>query len=304
MKTYEEMARDALEKIHAYEDEQVARKRSVRRVAVPAMMFCLVVLLGLGVWKSGILSKKNVPIIDEELGTQNEGNEPVPYPDPVTEEGGKEEGQSGQIQEPDGSDDQIREGAPYPYPGKVEDPNPEYTAPEPEPVTEPEPEPEPSVVHGPAIGGEDPEPIVVPEAMVEDYSKAPDACYATPKRGEVGISVPLKAAMDEYTTPNITYRVVIDVFDGEVIIRDKDRLLEEADRLFGYGYTCAVETLTDNDWSITILTIHATEDQIRNFKGRSDLGYFMFLYQEYYRMNDIAINGTYPSQTVINGGAG
>ncbi len=42
---------------------------------------------------------------------------------------------------------------------------------------------------------------------------------------------------------DITYRVVIDVFDGEVIIRDKDRLLEEADRLFGYGYTCAVETL-------------------------------------------------------------
>ena len=49
---------------------------------MPVMSFCLVALLGLGVWKSGILNRKNVPVIDEEPGTQTEANEPVPVPEP------------------------------------------------------------------------------------------------------------------------------------------------------------------------------------------------------------------------------
>lgn len=64
MKTYEEMAQSALERIGAYEAKRNERKK-ITRIAVPTVCACLVALLGVGLWWSGAFSRR-APIADPE----------------------------------------------------------------------------------------------------------------------------------------------------------------------------------------------------------------------------------------------
>lgn len=58
MKTYNEMAENALKRIAEQKNEQQKKRRKVLKIAVPAVSGCLVVLLGFGVWKTGMLPGK------------------------------------------------------------------------------------------------------------------------------------------------------------------------------------------------------------------------------------------------------
>lgn len=54
MKTYEEMAQSALNRIRSHRAEQKQRRKTAVKIAVPAASFCLAAVLGFGAWQSGI----------------------------------------------------------------------------------------------------------------------------------------------------------------------------------------------------------------------------------------------------------
>ena len=75
MKTYDEMARSALERIGQYEAEKKKRRKSAVRIAVPAVSFCLVALLGFGAWQTGLFQRSPAISAADVTGV------PIPKPD-------------------------------------------------------------------------------------------------------------------------------------------------------------------------------------------------------------------------------
>ncbi len=320
MKTYEQMAHDALRRIEEYENLRRERRKAFNRAAVPALSFCIVALLGIGLWKSGVLDRKNVEVIQPQgQQPQSEISQPVPEPepappstepDPQPSNGGMEQFSPAQPAcegvppvaengDPDPAAEEGtegREGAPYPFPGKVEDPvtdppeiSGEVTQPEPEPgITENGEGEGGAVVHVPNQPvGEEPAVYTPAYRLIEDYPEAPSASYATPGMGQTGRSVPLMAAIEHYRGEAVRYRVAVDFFEGDQPIRDKDILLAEANRLYAQGgYTAGVETVRNSEREFSYLFLIATEEEILSFPARSDRGYFMFLIKEYPELTD------------------
>lgn len=64
MKNYNQMANDVLRRIGEYETEQRSKRKVIKRVIMPICCFCLVALLGIGLWQGDFL-KPTPPI---ELG--------------------------------------------------------------------------------------------------------------------------------------------------------------------------------------------------------------------------------------------
>lgn len=63
MKSYEEMAQNALDRIGDYETEQKNRRKTVTRIAVPALSICLAAMFGIGAWQSGLF-QTGTPLVD------------------------------------------------------------------------------------------------------------------------------------------------------------------------------------------------------------------------------------------------
>ena len=56
MKNYNEMANDVLRRIGEHETEQRNRRKTVSRILTPLCCFCLVALLGFGMWQGGVFN--------------------------------------------------------------------------------------------------------------------------------------------------------------------------------------------------------------------------------------------------------
>ncbi|MBR5065283.1 MAG: hypothetical protein IKX09_03450, partial [Oscillospiraceae bacterium] len=114
MKTYEQMANDALRRIEEYETERRERRKVATRVVVPVFSFCLVALLGLGLWKSGILGNDKLPVIDDSgQGQQTETADPSgdTEKEPVSGLQTEEDSQNGTFQPADDPDGHAEERA-------------------------------------------------------------------------------------------------------------------------------------------------------------------------------------------------
>ena len=84
MKTYEEMAQSALNRIGEYEAERKKRRKTAAKIAAPAVSLCLVAVIGLGAWKAGVFEKK--PETAFSAGPNiDEAGVPVPKPDGTIE---------------------------------------------------------------------------------------------------------------------------------------------------------------------------------------------------------------------------
>jgi len=57
MKNYNEMANDVLRRIGEHETEQRNRRKNMKKVILPICCFCLVAILGIGLWQGGFFSK-------------------------------------------------------------------------------------------------------------------------------------------------------------------------------------------------------------------------------------------------------
>lgn len=77
MKTYEEMAQNALGRIDRYKTEQKKRRKAAVRIAAPVACFCLVAVLGFSAWQAGYFQK--TPAVSGGPDVDASG---VPIPNP------------------------------------------------------------------------------------------------------------------------------------------------------------------------------------------------------------------------------
>ena len=77
--------------------------------------------------------------------------------------------------------------------------------------------------------------------------------------------------------------------DGKMIT-GKDNLLKIAEKLGKMGYYAPVEIPNNRD-DLAVLTLHVTEEDLKNFPEDKDNGYFFFLFKE----DDMV--GSWPDKT-------
>lgn len=68
MKTYNEMAQSALERIENHEAEQKKKRKAAAKIAVPAVSLCLAAVLGFTAWQTGMFAKIKKNINTAEIG--------------------------------------------------------------------------------------------------------------------------------------------------------------------------------------------------------------------------------------------
>ena len=80
MKNYNEMANDVLRRIGEHETEKRNRRKNMKKVILPICCFCLVAILGIGLWQGDYFSKtpsvktENSTVIDENNYAQPQTN--------------------------------------------------------------------------------------------------------------------------------------------------------------------------------------------------------------------------------------
>ena len=80
MKNYNEMANDVLRRIGEHENNQRNRRKNMKKVILPICCFCLVAILGIGLWQGDYFSKtpsvktENSTVIDENNYAQPQTN--------------------------------------------------------------------------------------------------------------------------------------------------------------------------------------------------------------------------------------
>lgn len=65
MKNYNEMANDVLRRIGEHETEQRNKQKTVKRVIMPICCFCLVAILGIGLWQGNFFNSKPPITLDD-----------------------------------------------------------------------------------------------------------------------------------------------------------------------------------------------------------------------------------------------
>ena len=79
MKTYKEMADDALSRISQYEIEKQNRRKKIIKIATPVVSCCLVAAVCIGLWQGGILKDRTKladPTRDIGIDTGDKTNKP------------------------------------------------------------------------------------------------------------------------------------------------------------------------------------------------------------------------------------
>ena len=93
MKNYNEMANDVLRRIGEHETEQRNRRKTISRIVTPLCCFCLVALLGFGMWQGGMFNA-TPPAISGEQSLSGDNNHT--NPNESTGQSGDKQNQGGQ----------------------------------------------------------------------------------------------------------------------------------------------------------------------------------------------------------------
>jgi hypothetical protein len=109
-------------------------------------------------------------------------------------------------------------------------------------------------------------------------------CYAVPKDGSFFLSVPLRAALEDYG-PAARYRIAMDLFRNETqldlrVPEERAALRAEMDRLNEAGMEAALETHGSGESAYAFLSLQLTAEQLQNFNAAEGYGYMLFLYDE------------------------
>lgn len=249
MKTYEKMAEDALSRIENYKTEQKKRRKTAVRIIVPALALCIAAA-GIGIHQNSIPKQ---PTAEENTYTEetyttiagvgNSKSKTEEFPVCSTQKNYEAETtMTTKLKDKEQSDSEAN-----------------------------------GVFQGVADNGSVPQETT---KLVSDYPGSSAACYATPKRGDCFMSIPLHRALEEYGS-GVLYRVTVELWNGDSQIVDKNVFSAEADRLFRLGYTAAIEEYNDGEQTKSLFTLHATAEQLESFAVNPDYGYMMYLYDEY-----------------------
>lgn len=118
MKNYNEMANDVLRRIGEHETEQRKRRKTISRIVTPLCCFCLVALLGFGMWQGGMFNVTPPAITGEQTlsgdNSNTNQNESTGLDDNKQNQGGQtstpanddKQNQDGQISTPGNNDSQ------------------------------------------------------------------------------------------------------------------------------------------------------------------------------------------------------
>ena len=102
-----------------------------------------------------------------------------------------------------------------------------------------------------------------------------------PYNGSVMLSAALQDAMVVHEGELVLYRVRVVLYQDSVPLpEDGDDAQAEVQRLVDAGYIVAQEIFWDGQERHTALTLHATEEQLRQFPGNASYGYRLKLYEE------------------------
>jgi len=139
-----------------------------------------------------------------------------------------------------------------------------------------------TVIEGVFLPRQEGEEVTVcpPLPMISGYGDGSEACYKAPENGEVGWSIPLRGAVEEYGD-GVLYRVFVDLLkDGQTVPQDSDEAERERERLASLGYTVATETVRETDGAeFTYFTLHVFKEKLEALDP-GDYGYMLFLYNE------------------------
>ena len=109
------------------------------------------------------------------------------------------------------------------------------------------------------------------------------------KNGNYLFSDSLSNAVKQYGS-SVRYRVIVKLFrDGTEADMAYGAVSEEIDRMCSQGFTVAYETMWDGRESESILTLHASEEQLDGFSCSGSYGYYVFLYGELYETEDLNV---------------
>lgn len=77
MKNYNEMANDVLRRIGAHENNQRNRRKNMKKVILPICCFCLMAILGIGLWQGDYFSKTPSVELDDStiIGEKDMAND-------------------------------------------------------------------------------------------------------------------------------------------------------------------------------------------------------------------------------------
>lgn len=103
MKNYNEMANDVLRRIGEHETEQRKRRKTISRIVMPLCCFCLVALLGFGMWQGGVFNTKPPAITGEQSLS---GDNSHTNPNESTGMNDDKQNQGGQTSTPENNDSQ------------------------------------------------------------------------------------------------------------------------------------------------------------------------------------------------------
>ena len=107
MKNYNEMANDVLRRIGEHETEQRKRRKTISGILTPLCCFCLVALLGFGMWQGGVFNV-TPPAISGEQSLSGDNNHT--NPNDSTGQNNDKQNQGGQTSIPTNDDKQNQSG--------------------------------------------------------------------------------------------------------------------------------------------------------------------------------------------------
>ena len=126
MKTYEEMANSALEKINAVKEEQIKRRKTITRIGTAVIGFCFVAVISVGIISGNIFKNNNdivTPISEQKENSELQNNEGQKENSEIQNNEGQKE--NSEIQNNEGqkenSEDQNNEGSKEISTGKTEE---------------------------------------------------------------------------------------------------------------------------------------------------------------------------------------
>jgi len=309
MKKREEMLRDLHRRMDEYESERRMKRAKVTKVAASVTPVCAAAVVGVGLWKGGVLTPHNDQLISSTVEstasdvilsagndtsadkhstnnktTNNRNDESatsdaaIPRATENSEsviEGSKTDNTSVEANMPTADDKSM------PASDNNANTNNESQRVTEAPVVQTEAPVQQATTANDVQNGNSPflkddeEPPTYLN-LITSYPSGEDS-MAVPPIGNYGFAHSLYLAMEDYKD-TANYLVIVDVFSENGQVFNYDDLTAEAARLSNNGYTAAVETVNNQSGSYYFISLNVTYEQLQSFVARSDYAYALRLY--------------------------
>ena len=309
MKKREEMLRDLHRRMDEYESERRMKRAKVTKVAASVTPVCAAAVVGVGLWKGGVLTPHNDQLISSTVEstasdvilsadndtsadkhstnnktTNNRNDESatsdaaIPRATENSEsvvEGSKTDNASVEANMPTADDKSMLASD-----NNASTNNESQRATE-APVVQTEAPVQQATTANDVQNGNSPflkddeEPPTYLN-LITSYPSGEDS-MAVPPIGNYGFAHSLYLAMEDYKD-TANYLVIADVFSENGQVFNYDDLTAEAARLSNNGYTAAVETVNNQSGSYYFISLNVTYEQLQSFVARSDYAYALRLY--------------------------